>query len=347
MDWERVLEEYGRMVEERVEKILLKAVGEAQNYHSFIKQAYGCLKEFTLRRGKRLASCSTLVVYRGYGNTVDEKILNVCAGIEIYRQSILIHDDLVDMEETRRGGRTIHRVFSELFDERLGEGVAVFLGNIAYALAAQTILGSGFPRERAAEALLLLSEGYREVNESQMLDLLFEYRDVDAEEWRTMASKRAASLFKVTMATGGLLGGAPEKDLQLLKDAAVHVGYAFDIQDDIIDTYASEEEYGRPPCGDIRLGKKPLHIVYALRSADEEAAGFLKSLRGHALSKHEVEKARELVRLSGGLENAKKASRRHAEEARRLVAETSMSGEAKDFFSRMIAYIENSLDWYR
>jgi len=252
------------------------------------------------------------------------------------------------MEETRRGGKAIHKIFSELFDERLGEGVAVFLGNIAYALAAQTIMGSGFPREKAVEALLLLSEGYREVNESQMLDLLFEYRDVDAEEWRIMASKRAASLFKVTMATGGLLGGAPEEDLQLLKEAAVNIGYAFDIQDDIIDTYASEEVYGRPPCGDIRLGKKPLHIVYALRSPDEEAAGFLKSLQGRVgLSKYEVEKARELVRRSGGLEKAKKASRRHAEEARRLVAETSMNEEAKDFFSHMITYIENSLDWYR
>jgi len=65
------------------------------------------------------------------------------------------------------------------------------------------------------------------------------------------------------------------------------------------------------------------------------------------LSKYEVEKARELVRRSGGLEKAKKASRRHAEEARRLVAETSMNEEAKDFFSHMITYIENSLDWYR
>jgi len=127
----------------------------------------------------------------------------------------------------------------------------------------------------------------------------------------------------------------------------VNIGYAFDIQDDIIDTYASEEEYGRLPCGDIRLDKKPLHIVYALRSPDEEAAGFLKSLRGRVLSENGVEKARELVRRSGGLEKAKKASRRHGEEARRLVAETSMNEDAKDFFSHMVTYIENSLDWYR
>ncbi|MEM3747617.1 MAG: polyprenyl synthetase family protein [Thermoproteota archaeon] len=348
MNWETVLNEYSVMVEKKVDETLSNAIKEAENYHSFVKDAYCCLKEFTLRKGKRLASCSTLAAYRGYAGTVDEKILSVCAGIEIYRQSILVHDDLVDREETRRGGKTIHRFFSDLFDERLGDGVAVFLGNIAYSLAVQTIIGSGFPMGRIAETLLLISEGYRDVNESQMLDLLFEYRDVDAEEWRIMASKRAASLFKVTMLAGGVLGGASEKDLRLLREAAVNIGYAFDIQDDIIDTYASEEDYGRPPCGDIRLGKKPLHIIHALESPDPEVPRFLKSLRGRvSISRDEVEKIRSLVRLSGGLEKARKASRMHAEEAKRLIAETGMNSEAKGFFNSMITYVENSLDWYR
>ncbi|MCX8184020.1 MAG: polyprenyl synthetase family protein [Crenarchaeota archaeon] len=348
MDWETVLKEYSMMVEEKVGETLSKTIKEAEDYHPFVKDAYSFLSEFTLRKGKRLASCSTLATYKGYVGTIDEKILNVCAGIEIYRQSILIHDDLIDKEETRRGGKTIHRIFTDLFDERLGDGVAVFLGNIAYSLAVQTVIDSGFPREKIAETLLLLSEGYREVNESQMLDLLFEYRDVDAEEWHVMASKRAASLFKVTMLTGGVLGDASEKDLRLLREAAVNIGYAFDIQDDIIDTYASEEDYGRPACGDIRLGKKPLHIIYALGSPDSEVFFFLKSLRGRmSLSREEVEKIRSLVRLSGGLEKAKKASKMHAEEARRLIAETGLSSEAKGFFNSMIAYVENSLNWYR
>ncbi len=348
MDWEEVLKEYGAMVERKVEEVFSKTVKEAEKYHPFVKEAYTCLREFTLRKGKRLASCSTLATYKGYVDTVDEKILSVCAGIEIYRQSILVHDDLVDVEETRRGGGTVHSVFSKMFDERLGEGVAIFLGNSAYALAVQTIIGSGFPVDKVAETLLLLSEGYREVNESQMLDLLFEYRDVDAEEWRVMASKRAASLFKVTMLAGGILGGASEKDLRLLREAAVNIGYAFDIQDDIIDTYASEEDYGRPPCGDLRLGKKPLHVIYALGSPDPGVPRFLKSLRGRAsVSREEVEKARSLVRLSGGLEKAKEASKKHAEEARRLIAETRMNSEAKSFFYSMTTYVENSLDWYR
>lgn len=348
MDWEKILEEYGLLVEERLEKTLSEAIKEAERYHSFIGDVYTSLREFAFRRGKRLASCSTLLTYKGYAGVVDERILKVSAGIELYRQSILVHDDLVDMEETRRGGKTIHRLFSDKHDERLGEGVAVFLGNIAYSLAVQTIMGSGFPPEKVAEAVSLLSQGYREVNESQVLDLLFEYKNVDIEEWRTMASKRAASLFKITMVMGGILADAPEQDLRLLRDAALNIGYAFDIQDDIIDTFASEEQYGRPPCGDLKLGKKPLHIVYTLKSPDQEASRMLKGLRGRkTIGKEDVESLRNIVRRTGGLDKAKRDLRKHAEEAKSLIAMTSMLGEVKGFFNSLIAYIENSLDWYK
>ncbi|MEM2374336.1 MAG: polyprenyl synthetase family protein [Thermoproteota archaeon] len=347
MNWEGVIEEYGLLIEKRLEEVLNNAIKDAENYHPFISRVYAALKEFAFRRGKRIASCSTLLTYKGYTGVVDEKILAVCSGIEIYRQSILIHDDLVDMEETRRGGKTIHKIFVEDFDERFGEGVAVFLGDIAYSLAVQTIMDSGFSKNKVNDAVRLLSEGYREVNESQILDLLFEYKDVDVNEWRVMASKRAASLFKVTMTMGGILGEAPREDLELLRNAAVNIGYAFDIQDDIIDTFASEEQYGRPPCRDIVLGKKPLHIVYTLEAQKPEVGVFKNLKNTNRLSQEDIEKVRGIVRLSGGLDNAKRDLKMHAEEAKRLISETSMKNDVKDFFNYLINYIENSLDWYK
>ncbi|MBO3800170.1 MAG: polyprenyl synthetase family protein [Candidatus Brockarchaeota archaeon] len=347
MNWESIIDEYGLLIEKKLEEVFNNVINYADKYHPFISKAYSSLREFSFRKGKRLASCSTLLTYKGYAGVIDERILSVCSGIELYRQSILIHDDLVDMEEMRRGGKTIHRVFAEGFDKRLGEGVAIFLGDIAYSLAVQTIMDSGFPRNKVNDAVRLLSEGYREVNESQILDLLFEYKDVNVEEWRIMASKRAASLFKVTMLMGGILGEAPREDLELLKEAAVRIGYAFDIQDDIIDTFASEEQYGRPPCRDVILGKKPLHIVYTLEAQEPEVRT-LKNLKNmNRLSPEDIEKIRKIVRLSGGLDNAKRDLKTYAEEAKRLISKTSMENDVKNFFNHLINYIENSLDWYK
>ena len=348
MGWERTLDHYGALIEEGLREFFTETVEEARCYHPFMAKVHRDLEEFVLRRGKRLASCSTLLTYKGYTGKVDDGILRVCVGVEVYRHCILVHDDLVDMDALRRGGRTLHKAFMEDYDGRFGEGAAVFVGNIAYTLAMRAIIDSGFPVEKVARILPLITRGYREVNESQILDLLFEYKDVDIDEWRVMASKRAASLFKVAILTGAILGDAPEDDLRILGRAAVNLGYSFDIQDDIIDTFTDEEQYGRPPCGDIALGKKPLHVIHALNSMDREGSRSLMDLLGKkSLSRGDMSLIRTVIRESGGLDAAKGMSKKHAEEARALIAQTSLHDDAKGFFSSLIAYIGTSLDWYK
>jgi geranylgeranyl pyrophosphate synthase len=351
MSWEQTLDHYGKVIEERLKAFLDKTLEEAADYHPFIEKVYGDIEEYVLRKGKRLASCSTLLTYKGYSGKVDDRILDVCVGIELYRHAILVHDDIVDMDDQRRGGKTLHKKFTDNYspyNTRFGESAAIFTGNIVYSLAVRAITNSGFPEKTVNKVLLLLSEGYREVNESQTLDLLFEYKDVDVNEWRVMAGKRAVSLFKVTLLAGALLAGAPENDVSLLGDAAENMGYSFDIQDDIIDSFAPKDEYGRSPCLDISKNKKPLHIIYALNSADKTKSEALKCILGKEfLSIGEVELARNLLRESGGLDAAKQESKQHAEQAKTLITQTSLADDIKEFFNSFIAYIEESLNWYK
>ena len=350
MSWEKTLDHYGAIIEERLKTFLNEAVEEASDYHSFIEKIYGDIEEYILRKGKRLASCSTLLIYKGYAGKVDEKILNVCVGIELYRHAILVHDDMVDLDQQRRGGSTLHKKFTDSYnpyDNRFGEATAVFAGNIAYELGVQAILKSGFSEKTVNRLMHLFSEGYRAVNESQILDLLFENKDVDVEEWRVMAGKRAASLFKLTLIVGAILGNAPEKDLKLLEETAENMGYSFDIQDDIIDSFAPKKEYGRSPCLDISKNKKPLHVIYALNSTDQAKSEALKCLLGKEfLSFGEIDLIRKLLRESGGLDAAKQESRKHAEQAKMFIFKTSLTKDVKEFFSCFISYIEDSLNWY-
>ena len=320
----------------------------AKGYHPFTLKTYENLEEYALRKGKRLASCSTLMTYKGYAGEVDEKILNVCMGIELYRHCVLIHDDLVDEDEARRGGRSFHKLFSDVHGPRFGEGIAIFMGDAMYALSLEAILKSGFSGEAVNKVIQLLVRDYRDVNESQGLDLLFEHKEPDVGEWYTMASKRASSLFSTTILAGAIPGGAPGEDLRVLEDAATNIGYAFDIQDDIIDTFATEQQYGRTPGSDIARGKKPLHLVYALKLAGPEESMAIKSVLGKGeISPEDLEKMRGVIRGTGALEAAKGKSIEHAERAKMLIDRTKMSGESKEFFNAFIDYIVQSLDWYR
>lgn len=351
MSWEKTLDKYGVLIEDNLKMFLAKAVKQAEDYHPFIGKVYSDIEEFVLRKGKRLASCSTLLTYKGYNGNVDDKILNICVGVELYRHAILVHDDLIDIDDQRRGGSTLHKKFMNKYspyDNRFGDGTAVFAGNIAYALAIRAIIDSGFPKDKINKVLRLTSEGYRDVNESQILDLLFEQKDVLVDEWKVMASKRASTLFKVTLLTGAILADASNEDMALLEVAAENMGYSFDIQDDIIDSFAKKEEYGRSTCLDISKNKKPLHVVQALHAKDSKKSEALKCLLGKKfLSFGEKDLVRKLLRESGGLNAAKHASKQYALQARQLINKTSLTGGSKEFFNSFILYIEESLDWYK
>lgn len=348
MNWEKTLDQYGLLIERKLNDYLAKNIKVAEAYHPFIKKVYTDARDYVLRKGKRLASCSTLLTYKGYTNKIDDKILSICVGIELYRHSILVHDDLIDQDDFRRGGKTLHRLIARGYDERLGEGTAVFLGNILYTLALQSMLDSGFPIAKSRQVLRLLITGYRNVNESQILDLLFEYKEPDVDEWTIMASRRAASLFKTTILIGAILAGAPKEDLSLLEAAATHIGYAFDIQDDIIDTFATRQQYGRPPGRDIAQSKKPLHIVYLTKLIKRTELNTLRKIIGKkSIKSKELETIKTMLKESGALKAAKEKSRMHAETAKKLVARTNLNEETKSFLTSFIAYIEESLDWYK
>ncbi len=338
MGWDLELERYSSLLSKELDDFFEKGIVEAEGYHKFIGEVYRVLREFVLRRGKRIASYTTLIAYRGYSSEGHGPILNVCCGIELYRHAILVHDDLVDEDVMRRGGRTVHEEFKAAYDERLGRGVAVFAGNILLSLALKAVMGSGFPPDKVEKVSSLIVEGFKEVNESQILDLLFEYKDVDVEEWYIMASRRAASLFKTTILAGAILADAPPEDVELLKEAGEHIGYAFDIQDDIIDLFASEEQYGREPGRDVLLGKKPLYLIYT--------SGLMGKLR-ELVKRRDIDGIRRLVKDSKALDKAKSEALRHASRAKSLISGTGMSSDAKDFFYYLIDFICESLDWYR
>ena len=343
--WESTLDAYGTLIEQRLSLFLRQECKDAYTYHDFIGRVYKDITDYTLRRGKRLASCSTLLTYKGFTNDVNDRILDVCTGMELYRHAILVHDDLIDNNELRRGDRTIHAMYSQ-FDDHYGTGVAVFAGNILGALSSKAIMKSNFTADKVAKVVTMLNSDFQAVNDSQLLDLLFEHTIPSVDEWYVMASKRAASLFKASLSIGAVLAGASDRDLQLLEEAALHIGYSFDIQDDIIDTFALEEQYGRRPGEDLYKNKKPLHIVYTYKMADRAQLETLERV-AHDSSPNSLKIVQNIITDCGALEEAKNHSRMHADAANHLIERTAMNEEAKSFFISLIDYIKESLNWYK
>lgn len=351
MDYGDVLDSYGVAIDADLQHRLDTMSKEGRDYHPFLADVYDAVREFVLRGGRRLSACSTLIVYRGLVGEneyrdyeYDPRIMGICSAIEFYRHSILIHDDIVDAEERRRGGDTLHRIFARGLSESFGAGSAMFAGNILYALSIDSVLQSGFQPQKTVDVAKLLASEFRAVNESQILDMLFEYKNPGVLEWEVMADRRAASLFKASILSGAILASATKEDQKLLASASRHIGFAFDIQDDIIDTFATEEQYGRTPCGDIGKRKKPLHVILALQK-EPRLVEIMQ--RGRQIDRSEIELVQNLIRGCGALDEAKAISKEHADRAKEMIIQTKMRQEAKDFFISFIRFVADSLDWYR
>ena len=335
-----VLDEYDVLIEREVKRYFSQATEEARRYHPFIGRLYEVLAEYVLRKGRRLATTSALLVYSGYAGGVDDAARKLGLALELYRHAILVHDDLVDRDSERRGGKALHLLFEP---ESFGEAAAIFAGNMLYAMALEVLEGA----PKFSKLRSLLARAYREVNESQVLDAYFEQTEPSVEEWYAMASRRAPSLFRLTLLAGATLAGAEQREREILQRAGTEIGYAFDIQDDIIGTFATREQYGREPGGDVLRGKKPLHIVLAFKLAPEnEREELRRILASHSAGEAEVERVREIVRGCGALDEAKRIAGQHASRAKAEIAKTTLSDEVKQTFAGFIDYVAESLDWY-
>jgi geranylgeranyl diphosphate synthase type I len=339
MEIEDLLEEHSAKIELYLAEIWDREVESASGYHPFIGGLYESMREFTLRGGKRMASFTTLLVSKGYGYADEEGLRAVCEAVELYRHSILVHDDLVDGDDLRRGRPTIHRIYGDMRDVRMGMGASVFSGNILFCIAMGRVLNSKLDEDVANSIGAEILRANTEVNESQTLDVYMEGEAADLELWETMASKRAASLFRTTLRIGGLLSGATE-DLEMLGRAGEEMGYVFDIQDDIIDTLASREDYGREPGSDLKTLKRPIHIILALEGADPDTSEKLAS------PEVDLDIVKGILNDTGALERAGKMIEERRKAALELLGSTGMNRESKVRFESLMDYMGDSLKWY-
>jgi geranylgeranyl diphosphate synthase type I len=340
MEIEDLLEKHSEKIELYLAEIWNREVESASEYHPFIGGLYESMREFTLRGGKRMASFTTALVSMGYGYADEACLRAVCEAVELYRHSILVHDDLVDGDDLRRGKPTIHRIYGDMRDTRMGMGASVFSGNILFCMAMGRVLNSQLDDDVANRIGAEILRANTEVNESQTLDVYMEGAAADMELWKTMASKRAASLFRTTLRIGGLLSGASE-DIETLGRAGEEMGYVFDIQDDIIDTLASRKDYGREPGSDLKTLKRPVHIILALEGADPDTSKKLTS------PEVDLDAVKDILKETGALDRAGELIEERRNAALELLGSTGMDRESKDRFDSLMDYMGDSLKWYR
>lgn len=216
--------------------------------------------------GKRIRPVLMMMAYNLYRDDVDS-ILSQAAGIETYHNYTLMHDDLMDNAELRRGKPTVHKKWSS--------NTAVLSGDAMQVIAYRLMTGTG---GRYVPAVMkLFTQTAMQVCEGQQYDMDFETRmDVYEHEYLEMIRLKTSVLLAASLKIGALLAEAPAEDAQFLYDFGINLGVAFQLRDDILDVYGDPRVFGKKIGGDILSNKKTYMLIQALRRATPEQLAELK-----------------------------------------------------------------------
>lgn len=222
------------------------------------KSLYDPIKYVLAAGGKRIRPSFVLMAYNLFHDDVD-RILPVATALETYHNYTLLHDDLMDKADMRRGRPTVHKKWDD--------NTAILSGDTMLVLAYEHL--AKCDTKYLKPALDLFTETALEVSEGQQFDMEFETRnDVAEEEYIEMIRLKTSVLLACALKMGAVVAGASDADANALYAFGEKVGLAFQLQDDLLDVYGDPKVFGKAIGGDITSNKKTFMLINAFNRAD-------------------------------------------------------------------------------
>ncbi len=242
---------------------ILNLVNEAlanKAYDRKPQSLYEPMKYVLSLGGKRIRPVLMLMAYNLYRDDV-ERIMTNALAIETYHNYTLLHDDLMDRADVRRGKPCVHKVWND--------NTAILSGDAMLVLSYQMM--ADCDAAKLAQVMALFTETALQIGEGQQYDLEFENRnDVREEEYIEMIRLKTSVLLACALKIGALLADAPQSDADALYEFGEKMGLAFQLQDDYLDVYGDFKVFGKKIGGDILCNKKTFMLINAMARADED-----------------------------------------------------------------------------
>ncbi|MCF2136093.1 MAG: polyprenyl synthetase family protein [Candidatus Thorarchaeota archaeon] len=304
----KALEEYLQLLMERA-----RALSPVHELY------YGNLREYLIRGGKRLRPILVVSAFKAIREEVDLKYLyRASCSVEMLHNGSLLHDDLIDHDEIRRGGPTFHALYREWFKKHavddetkaadFGMAMAVLGGDSLLNFGGMIISASELPPNLGYPCLSLYQQAYQELADGVLLEMnMVNDESVTAELYLEMTRLKTAVLMEKSLLIGATLARGTDSQKDALSKFGIRVGQAFQAQDDILGSFGDEAVTGKSTEGDIREGKKTLLVIEAYRLADASQRKTLDSLLGKTdITEEEVNQVRDIFRETGALDSTHK-----------------------------------------
>ena len=280
--------------------------------------------------GKRLRPFLVLKSCKLVGGNMEDA-LATASSLEILHTFTLIHDDIMDQDEKRRGVLSVHA--------KWGVPIAIVAGDLLFAKVYEAITKFTDTKrvkpKRILQVLQEISEATIVLCEGQTRDMTFEDKETISEaEYFKMIEGKTAALFETSARCGGLLGGGTKKQVKRLGEFGFYAGIAFQVIDDVLALTADEKVLKKPVGNDVREGKRTLMVVYALEKASEsQRKRLLETLGNKDASTEQIQETIRLIDSLGAIHYAKKVADEYIKKAKKALARFPDSKDKEDLLN--------------
>jgi geranylgeranyl diphosphate synthase type I len=270
----------------------------------------------------------------------DRPLITAAASLELLHACALVHDDVMDSSDTRRGRPAAHNAFARMHresgwtgsPEAFGTAAAILLGDLLLSWADAMFSSAGLPSSVAAPARSVYDEMRQLVMAGQYLDVLVQARGAFSadEALRVIEFKTSKYTVEGPLHLGAAAAGAPPEVFTALSAYGLALGEAFQLRDDVLGVFGDPSVTGKPAGDDLREGKHTLLTALAMESAGAEQSALLRdSLGNRDLDDEQIELLREAMVVTGALDRVEQRISDRTEEARTALASSVISHEAR------------------
>lgn len=277
------------------------------------------------RKGKQMRPMFVLLTSRMFGE-ISERSYRGASLVELLHTATLVHDDVVDDSDMRRGFFSINALWKNK--------IAVLVGDYLLSKGLLLALKNG-----DNDMLMLLSEAVEEMSEGELLQIEKARRlDITEEIYFDIITKKTASLIASCCAIGAASSGASENDIERMKQFGLYVGVAFQIKDDLFD-YGGPEMIGKPTGIDIREQKMTLPLIYTLQKVDASLKReIIHTVKNNSKNTRRVNKVIQSVKDHGGIQYASEQMRMYHQKALDVLSEMP-DNQAKEAMKKLVSYV--------
>ncbi|MGB4965749.1 MAG: polyprenyl synthetase family protein, partial [Microgenomates group bacterium] len=298
--------------------------------------------------GKMLRGIFVLLSYEMFGGVINKDILNVAAVMELNQAALLIHDDIMDNDTVRRGGRTMYaeymndaRVQNIENPEEYGKSMAMIVADLSLFLTYDLIGSLNIPISIMSQVMKIYSKEMLKVGRGQFMDYHFgktpDFRS-EADITLMYQLKTGSYTFSLPFILGALMARASKKDREVLEKITTFLGIIFQIKDDELGLFGKTEDTGKSPGADLQENKKTLHIAMLLTKASESEKEKIKRILGKPVSQEDVDYVYSLMNSYGILEEIELKVNTISHKANESLIKLSLNAPFHQLFQELIIY---------